>query len=144
MGISKTDLGVYKGLSIVRIDGFKPDGQLLEKIATSEGEQWVNAGDAGIDRPGSANWLCDEYGMQADGFDPGEPGILWSDYDCGGGPWTFAVLIDAEEVEDLRKLAEEAGYEVLGVAGIDGPCHFGDGSGTVAILKHPDGWCVVS
>lgn len=123
MAVGKLDLAVYGSLSIVTIDGFKPTEDL-------------------IDPPGSANWLVESYGLHGEDQDADEPGILWTDYDCSG--WQFRVLIDSEEVDDLKRSTVEAGYTIEGVEEVSEPIHFGDGAGVVAILKHPDGWVVLA
>lgn len=128
--ITKRDLKVFADLAVVKLEGYEPDPEPAEIP----------------DRPGSANWLVEKYGMQPDTHDPDpeHPGIIWTDYDAPARhPWTFSVLIASDEVEDLTRLAREAGYEILGVEAVAEPTHYGDGGGTVAILKHPDGWCVL-
>jgi hypothetical protein len=124
--IRKTDLTIHDGLAIVELDGFSTP-------AESE-EGWGS-----IDPPGSANYLCEAYGM-AD--DDQTTGILWTDYDYNQ-TWRFSVLIDASEVEDLTSTAQDAGYEVIRVDEITEPTRYGDGNGTVEILKHRDGWVVI-
>jgi hypothetical protein len=128
--MTKTDLKPYDSLSIVTLDGFKSEP--IEGIGSH-------------DMPGSANWLCDAYGSISTEFDPDETGILWTDYDViPNRPWAFTVLIDTAEVSAFRKSAEESGYHFVCSDEIKDAGYYGDGNGTVAILKHPDGWVVVS
>lgn len=141
------DLKVFEALSIMRLDGFKPKRELVT-LCHQDGREIgpMPADDASIDLPGSANWLVEQYGMQpdADAPDPEHPGIIWTDYDAPARhPWTFSVLIASDEVDDLTRLAREADYQVCGVEPVAEPTHYGDGGGTVTILKHPDGWCVL-
>jgi hypothetical protein len=127
--MTKTDLKPYASLSIVTINGF--DSSEENDIA---------------DPPGSANWLCWNYEYSPDsceGFNPEENGIIWTDYDTTPDrPWLFTVLIDSEEVDDLVKTINDNGYSFSGVKEVTEPMNYGDGSGTVVILKHPDGWVV--
>jgi hypothetical protein len=118
------DLRVFGGLAVVTITGFESEDD----------------GTGPVDLPGSANWLCEGYGMAGDDLDG--PGILWTDYARHG--WTFAVLIDADEAEALATFAREAGYAVDQVEPIAGPTNFGDGAGTVEVLKHRDGWVLLA
>lgn len=130
MPTTKKDLTVFDGLAVVTLDGF-------------EGEPRY-AGDT--DPLGSANCFCETYGMAAGEAGEGEggPGILWTDYDLNGD-WAFSVLIAADEVDALTGCAREAGYSVVSVEPIAEPTHYGDGhTGTVEILKHRDGWVVLS
>lgn len=141
--IRKSDLAVFDGLSIVKLDGFEPEKQTVTIREEDGTERTMRGEDSGLDLPGSANWLVSEYGLQSDDFDPQTTGIIWTDYD--GPEWRFSVLIASDEVEDLKALATEAGYEVRGVEEIAEPTTYGDGqAGTVTILKHPDGWCILS
>lgn len=136
--INKSDLAVFSELSIVRVDGFEPE------------KTWI-MGDDGVEYdatppvelPGTPNWLANEYGMQVNDLDPQEPGIIWTD--LGGHEWEFSVLIASDEVEDFKKLAAEHGYEIRGIDPVAEPMCYGDSGGGVAtIMKHPDGWVVVS
>jgi hypothetical protein len=117
------DLRVFEGLAVVTITGFEPEDD----------------GTGPVDLPGSANWLCGQYGMA--GEDLHTPGILWTSYDSS---WTFAALIDADEAEALATTAREAGYAVDKVEPIAGPTVFGDGAGTVEVLKHRNGWVLLA
>lgn len=129
--IRKSDLSVFDGLSIVKIDGYKPD----------EPPGYT----PDIDLPGSANWLVTEYGFRDLTTDVMTRGILWTDYDCGcDHPWAFTVLIPTDEADEFRKTAESANYDVLSINPITEPCNYGDGGGVCTIMKHPDGWVVVS
>ena len=106
----------YESLSIVTIDGFKPE----DRIVKLDDGSTLNDGPE-IDAPGTANYLCTLYGMAPDGeFSPDADGILWTDYECYEG-WRFTVLIDSREVDSLRETAEGAGYTVLDVEEIDVP-----------------------
>lgn len=120
--ISKSDLTVFEGLSIVEITGFEP----------------AKDNDA-IDPPGTANFFCELFGM-ADLDDDEPEGILWTDYDSEG--WSFLVLIPADDVERLKVWAADAGYEVDSVEAVAEPCVFGDGGGSVEVLRHRDGWVI--
>ena len=125
------DVKVHEGLMIVKLDGFKE---------AEEGEEGYERG--GVDLPGSANWLCDAYGMSGDDYTG--PGILYSDYDSAADePWAFSVLVTSDESEALAKFARDAGYSIESVDEVDEPTVFGDGSGTVEILKHRDGWVIL-
>ena len=126
---TKNEITVIESLSVVRVQGFE-----VSKSEEIEGM---------VDQPGSANAFCEEFGMAAlDEDSLAGPGILWTDYD--GSDWEFAVLISTEEVDALKAIAEETGYEILSVKEITEPTNFGDGGGTVEILKHRDGWVVLS
>ena len=121
------DLKVFKGLVIVALDGF-------------EGEPEY---DGQVDEPGSANWLCERFGMADLDDDKDEiSGILWTDYDLDGD-WRFSVLIDAAEADDFEVAAEDAGYTAASIELVTEPTNFGDGGGTVEILKHRNGWVVL-
>jgi hypothetical protein len=120
-----TKTAVYESLSIVAVYGFEP-----AKPETM------------VDPPGSANYLVDLYGMPECGeFDPEEDGIIWTDYDGPG--WRFTVLIDSREVDAFKAMAEESGYSIDSVEEVGEPVIYGDGQGTVAVCKHPDGWIIV-
>jgi hypothetical protein len=88
---------VFPDLAIVVFDGYKPD---VPTVELEDGTVMENPYGP-IDLPGSANWLCERYGMQGESFDPEADGILWTDYDFGmdGDGWRFSVLIDATEIE---------------------------------------------
>jgi hypothetical protein len=134
-----SDLAIFDGLSIVRLDGFEPvEGKVQVQLESGE---WVPDCSGRIDLPGSANWLLDEYGMQPDEFDPRQRGVIWTDLDNTG--WKFSVLIASDEVEDFVKLATEAGYEIEDVEPISEPTTYGDShAGIVTILQHPVGWVI--
>jgi hypothetical protein len=123
--MKRTISGVFKDLAIVTLEGFDPSDH-----------------DLSLDPLGSANWFCVEYGMTSPIFDPNNQGILWTDY-CGSG-WKFAVLIDARELDTLIKFAKECDYDVIDHRPVSKPEQFGDGNGTVEILKHRAGWVVLS
>lgn len=127
MSIRMSELTIHEGLSIVKLDGF--DGE-----PEYEGQ---------IDQPGSANWLCEQYGMSPDDFTG--PGILRSDYDgWKGGTWDFTLLVAEGEAEAIAEFAREAGYYVSSVEPVTEPTNFGDShQGTVEILKHRDGWVII-
>lgn len=122
--INRSEITVYKSLSQVTITGF--DGKHIPAV----------------DPAGSANWLCSEYGMAPEGADETTAGILWTDYDGPG--WTFDVLISTDEVDGFQFVCKENGYSVDRVIEITEPQVFGDGQGTVTILKHPDGWVLAN
>ena len=134
--LTKSDLAVFESLSIITLDGFEPE----RSFATDELGQRYEISMV-VDRPGSANWLLIGYGTNNLDLDPTKPGILWADYEMPG--WQFRVLIASDEVEALSKTAEESGYTVSQIQEVDEPGFFGDGhQGTVAILKHPEGWVI--
>lgn len=131
------DITVISALSIVRLRGYEPDTAGTVEIHGIE----YPLGDSGLDLPGSANWLCAEYGMAPE--DHEESGILWTDYDAPADePWAFAILIAADEIKAFTALARGAGYQVRAVEPVTEPICFGDGCGVATILKHPDGWVV--
>lgn len=134
-----SDLAVFDGLTIVRINGYKPAD---EEVELADGTIIVTNG--GTDRPGEANWLVSQYGVQPEELDPQTYGILWTDYDSASdAPWEFALMIASDEVEALEKMATEANYEIVEVEPVTEPTVFGDGHcGTVTLLKHPDGWVI--
>jgi hypothetical protein len=128
MGTRMRDLTIFESLAIVTITGFESE--------PSEA----------IDPPGTANWLCEGYGMANDSGDsPQPPGILWTDYDAPSDePWRFSVLVDGAEAEAVKKIAEEAGYYVDGIEVVSSPAVYGDGhAGMIEILKHRDGWVIL-
>jgi hypothetical protein len=126
---SKTDVRVFESLSIVKVRGYKP----TDPDAHHGGP---------VDRPGDANCLLESYGMAgANGDGDWGPGVMHSDYDYP--EWDFAVLIASDEVDAFRSHATLRGYEILSVEEVTEPTNFGDGSGTVEILKHRDGWVVL-
>lgn len=114
---------VHASLSIVTICGFAP----------------AKDGRGVVDPPGSANYLCDAYGMAPDV--DATPGILWTDYD--GPDWRFRALVHTEDVRDLRETAEDGGYEIVEVTEVDEPCQFGDADGLVEIMRTAYGWIIV-
>jgi predicted enzyme related to lactoylglutathione lyase len=119
-------LAVYESLTVLTLDGYEP---------TEERPP-------GIDAPGSANWFCEQYGMAVDDFDDADaPGILWTGYDGPG--WEFSVLIQTREVDAVKALAAEHGYAVVREEEVTEPTRHGDGGGTVAVCKHPEGWVIV-
>jgi hypothetical protein len=140
--MNKFDLRIFDALAIVVIDGFEPE------VPTFELEDGTTMRDpnAAIDLPGSANWLVEQYGMAGGNFcvDPRDGGILWTDYDLVGDGTgrRFSVLMDADEVDDLRAFAQEAGYDIARVDEVDEPMNYGDYDGSATICKHPDGWLV--
>ena len=136
---TKKDLHVFESLSILTIEGFETEKETATDPKTGE---VFNMTAYIVDLPGDANWFCDNFGMASDPTEEGGPGILWSDYDGGG--WEFAVLVDSDEVELLKQTAENSGYSVLSVEEINEPQNFGDGNGTVEIIKHRDGWIVLT
>lgn len=122
-----TDLKVRESLTIVSVNGFEPKD---------------DSPDGAVDLPGDANWLCEQYGMAEDC--QGESGILWTDYDGGSDyPWAFDVLIDTSESVSFENFAASRGYEILKDHDVNEPRNFGDGNGTVEILKHRNGWVVL-
>jgi hypothetical protein len=127
--MNKGDLGIFEGLSVVRIEGYEP-----EAVGPDET----------IDPPGTANFLVEQYGMHPAyprNFDPEYSGILWTDYE--NPDWSFSVLVASDEVEALRSTATEAGYTILGVDPVTEPMNYGDShGGAVEILKHRDGWVI--
>lgn len=132
------DVTIRESLAIVRLDGFEPEKEYGIDEETGARVEL----DGPIDLPGDANWLCEQYGMAADL--QAVTGILWADYEGGSDhPWAFAALVDGGEAADLEGFAREAGYAILGVETIAEPANFGDGNGTVEILKHRDGWVVM-
>jgi hypothetical protein len=125
-----SDLRIHEGLAIVRLDGFRP--------ARAGEEGYCD----GIDLPGSANWFCEQHGMAADV--QSEAGILWTDYDSSADePWAFSVLVGGDEFEAVCRLARTHGYLVDAVSPVTEPMAYGDGAGTVEILKHRDGWIIL-
>lgn len=138
MSIRIRDLTIHEGLSIVKLDGFEPEPDIA--VDPETGEEWDATA---IDPPGSANWLCEQYGMSGDDY--AGPGILRSDYDgWKGGPRDFTLLVTSDEAEALATFAREAGYYVSSIEAIAEPTNFGDShEGTVEILKHRDGWVIL-
>ncbi len=137
--LRECDLAIFDALAIVTVRGFRPAEETVTDPETGlEFPAWPM-----VDLPGDANWLVGHYGYQIVDPDPQISGILHTDYDSGcDDPWRFSVLIASDEVEDFRRTATEAGYEVVGTEEIAEPTTYGDGSGTVTILRHPDGWCL--
>lgn len=131
------DLTVHEGLSIVKLDGFEKEPEYL--VDESGGRHKVDE----FDPIGSANWLCEAYGMANDC--QADTGILYSDYDgWRGGPWDFSLLIATEDAEALAELARENDYYVEGIESVTEPTSFGDGhQGTVEILRHREGWVIL-
>ena len=130
MATRARDLLIYEGLSVVRITGFDGD------------PKW----DGDPDPLGSANHFCYLYGMRPDdAADTDETfGIIHADYDSPPDePWTFSVLVDSREADAVIKAAEGAGYAVDAVEPVTTPAVYGDGDGTVEILRHRDGWVVL-
>lgn len=120
-------LAVYKSLAIVHLDGFENTAPVAYGV---------------VDKPGSANWFCEQYGLTSDFEDDDAAGILWTDY--GGPGWEFSALIQTREVAELTEFAREAGYTIDKTEDVSEPTRYGDGGGTVAICQHPDGWVVLS
>lgn len=137
--MNKTDLKIFDSLSIVTIRGFEPETETFE--IEGGGTHTVHQ----CDPPGCANFLVDSYGLQYGEPDPEHRGILWTDYEgSGGDPWAFDLLIATHEVDALKTVATEAGYDFVKTEKIDEPMQFGDGDEVVTILKHPNGWVLVS
>lgn len=135
MSLVMRDLVVFGELAIVRIQGFE-----APKYWDVVDGRYVTL-DGAPDPVGTANWLCEQYGMHRDNFDTCEPGILWTDYDSPG--WEFTVLIAADEADRLAAFCRGAEYTVLASEPVTEPMHYGDGGGTVTVLRHPDGWVIV-
>lgn len=131
---------IHEGLVVVDLNGFDTPPETCIDEETGAEFDAIPVGI--IDPPGSANWLCEQYGMGGEEGDG--PGILHTDYDSSSDePWRFSVLVDADESEDLQDFARKAGYEVISAVPVAEPMVYGDGSGTVEILKHRDGWVVL-
>ncbi len=124
-----SDLTVIDRLYAVEIRGFDPGSQ-----------------GSTVDPPGTANWLVEQIGVAA-GEETYDTGIIWTDYDApADDPWLFKVLVSGDLLPNLGMTVREAGYEFNGPHSLDEvvePCVFGDGNGTVTILKHPEGWVVL-
>ncbi len=117
------ELTVIESLSVVTIRGFES---------------------AEDDQPGSANYLCEAYGMAA--VNSAEMlvscGILG--YNCDHAiAWDFDALIASAEVERLRVLAIEKGYQVLAVEEVTEPRAYAADSGTIDLLRHRNGWVLL-
>lgn len=124
-----SQLAVYESLTIVTVEAYEP----------AKGDRYVIS-----DPPGTANYLCEAYGMASDDFEDSDTtGILWTDYD-GPDP-EFTVLLRTCEVDAFRSRADDCGYKITGAEEVTTPINYGDGhAGTVAICKHPDGWVILS
>jgi hypothetical protein len=126
---------VYPSLSVVYLTGFEPETEVID------GYKVPVDGDM-IDPPGSANWLCERWGQTDSPGDHDADAILWTDYQVGGD-WDFSALIATENADALADFAREAGYTVGRIDPITEPTNYGDGNGTVEILKHRDGWVIL-
>ena len=124
-GIRMGDLTIHESLAVVVLDGFEGESEY-------EGQ---------LDTPGSPNWLCERYGMADEDYTA--PGILETDYDFGSDPWKFSVLVRDSEADDVVRCAEEAGFRHVQTCPVEAPEVYGDGAGTVEILKHRDGWVII-
>jgi hypothetical protein len=140
MSLRMSDGTVFDGLAIVMLDGYETKPEMVE-VTESDGMTYVMPDPTQPpDLIGSANWFCEQYGMSDEELEG--PGILWTDYDFGQ-PWGFSVLVPADEVDAVLRQAAEAEYDLVRVEPVEEPTRYGDGSGTVAICKHPDGWVVI-
>ncbi len=125
-----SDLTVISKLYAIEIRGFEPGSQTEV-----------------IDPPGTANWLVESFGIAAEDGTY-ETGVIWTDYDApSDDPWLFKVLVSSHALPALDEFVKEAGgYDFNGPHSLDEvvePVVFGDGNGTVTLLKHPDGWVVL-
>ena len=134
---SKRGFHVYDSLLMVDIQGFEPEKEIA--VDPETGHEWNTTP---VDGQGSANWLVEQYGLAGDISEADDPqGILYTDYDAPG--WWFNVLIDSGELETLKAFVNSNDYTLGKVQEITEPTAYGDGNGTIDIVKHADGWIVL-
>lgn len=134
--IYKHEIEVIQSLYLVTIRGYKP-----KKILAKD-DNGFEHDVTPIDPPGSANWFCNQYGMEYDQehINNDSELIIWTDYDSDDD--SFKVLMTVKGLEKLEDRTTELGYKVILKDSITEPCHLGDSGGYVSILKHTDGWVI--
>ncbi len=139
--ILRHDIKTIQDLYIVTIRGYKPEK--IRAIADDGSEHDVTP----MNPPGSADWFCDQYGMEYDqeNIDDDSLLIIWTDYESDSDrPYDFQVLVTKNGLQEIREFASDNDYEIPITLyhSVDKPVSFGDSNGVVDILRHHDGWVI--